>query len=73
MKTKIILGLVLGGLVLSTACSSRQIDSGIYQTNPGGATEDASAADRAETAVVKMDSTRMIILNDSLQNSAGEL
>ena len=67
------MSLIAGGLVLSAACSPRETDNGTYQSGPDGAAEEAAATDRAETTVATTDSTRVIILTDSLKKAKGDL
>ena len=67
MKTRILTGLLLGSFFLSNACNSRKKDNDTYMLEPGGAAENATAADQAETTATKAGSTGLIILNDSLE------
>ncbi|MGV3585657.1 MAG: hypothetical protein ACO1OF_01545 [Adhaeribacter sp.] len=72
MKTKILTGLLVGSFSLSMACNSRKMDNDTYMMEPGGATQEASATDQAETIAAINDSTRIIILADSVkQDSSG--
>ena len=73
MKKKIAMGMVMGGLVIGAACKPRQVDNGTYQSGPGGAAEEATATDQAETTVANLDSSRIIIMSDSLKKSKGRL
>jgi len=72
MKTKILTGLLLGSFFLSMACNSRKMDNDTYMMEPGGAAQEASATDQAETIAATSDSTKIIILSDSAkQDSSG--
>ena len=73
MKTRIAICLALVGLVLNATCKPRAADNGTYQSGPGGATEEATATDRAETTVASLDSTRIIILRDSVKKEKDKL
>jgi len=75
MKKRIVsnLVLVLGIILLSTACGPRQVDNGIYTSGSDGVTEEAAATDRAETTGTITDSTPAVMLADSVKNERVQL
>ncbi|GEO02990.1 hypothetical protein AAE02nite_06540 [Adhaeribacter aerolatus] len=73
MKTLILTSLLVGSFLLSNACNSPKKDNGTYMSGTDGATEEATAADRAETLAAPTDSTRVIILRDSLPGDSSAL
>ena len=73
MKTKVFTGLLAGSFFLNIACNSRKADSSTYMSGPDGATKEATATDRAETISAPTDSTKVIILSDSLKQENNAL
>ncbi|KAA5544011.1 hypothetical protein [Adhaeribacter rhizoryzae] len=73
MKAKILTSLLLASFFLSMACNSRKIDNDTYMSEPGGAVQEASATDQAETIAAINDTTRVIILGDSVKPDSSGL
>ena len=68
MTTKKIYLALLGGVIMvQTACNARKVDDGMgtYESGPDGASDAATATDRAETTVASTDTAALILPADT--------